>query len=248
MKGLLSGLVLTERENHLFEYDLSLKKLLGHFKTASLSGFGCQEMPLAVGAAGAVLDYLEENQKTVISHINSITPYSLQSQMLLDNATIRNLNLFPDASSSGPSLLGIIDFTVTAMGGRLIRRWLSAPLLDRAEIERRQEAVQNLVDERPVRDGLTKHLKGVQDLERLLGRIVCQRAGPRDLLGLGRSLEEIPRIRALLSGGEYWERQLDKLHDFGELVALLSRSLVEDSAVDAVKRGLHKKRLRPGSR
>lgn len=245
LKEMLPGLVLTARENHLFEYDLSLKKLLGHYKTASLSGFGCQEMKLAVGASGAVMDYLEENQKTVISHISSITPYSLQSQMLLDNATIRNLNLFPDASSSGPSLLGTIDFTITAMGGRLIRRWLSAPLLDKAEIDCRQEAVQNLVDERPVRDALTMHLKGVQDLERLLGRIVCQRAGPHDLLGLGRSLKAIPLIRGLLPGGEYWGKQLDKLHDFDGLVTLLSRSLVEDPPLTLSKSGFIKSGFDP---
>jgi len=107
----LAGFTLTDREDHHFEQGSALKKLLGHFKTASLAGFGCQDLTLAVGAAGAAIGYLEENQRTAISHLAKMVPYSLQGQMLLDNATIRNLNLFPEGHPQGISLLNTIDHT-----------------------------------------------------------------------------------------------------------------------------------------
>jgi DNA mismatch repair protein MutS len=234
---LAAGFLLTSREDYLFEQGASLKRLLGHFKTASLSGFGCQEFDLAVSAAGVAIGYLEDNQKTSVSHITRISPYSLQKQMLLDNATIRNLNLLPDGNASGLSLLNTLDYTVTAMGGRLLRRWLSAPLLDKSEIEERQDAVQSLIDGRPARDGLTRLLKNMQDLERLLGRIVCQRAGPRDLAALSASLTEIPEIKDLLPQETYWKRIVPQLHDFSELTGLLSKALADDLPLAMSKGG-----------
>jgi DNA mismatch repair protein MutS len=233
----LAGFTLTDREDHHFEQGSALKKLLNHFKTASLAGFGCQDLTLAIGAAGAAIGYLEENQKTAISHVTKMVPYSLQGQMLLDNATIRNLNLFPEGHPQGISLLNTIDCTVTAMGGRLIRRWLAAPLLDLEKIALRQDAVQSLLDSRAVRDGLEKHLKKVQDLERLLGRIVCQRAGPRDLLALGQSLSEIPQIKSGLPPGKYWEGLSAALHDFGGLTDRLDKALADDPPLSLSKGG-----------
>jgi len=232
----LAGFALTVREDHHFEHDSAQKKLLGHFKTSSLAGFGCQDMDLAVSAAGAAIGYLEENQKTAVSHIAKISPYSLRRQMLLDNATIRNLNLFPDASQ-GLSLLNTIDQTVTAMGGRLLRRWLAAPLTDRLEIADRQDAIHELVENRTIRDGLGRLLKNIQDLERLLGRIVCQRAGPRDMLGLNNSLIEIPRIAGMLPKGKFWDDLGERLHDFSGLTSLLSRALTDDPPLALSKGG-----------
>ena len=234
----LAGFTLTDREDHHFEQGSALKKLLGHFKTASLAGFGCQDLTLAVGAAGAAIGYLEENQKTAISHLAKIVPYSLQGQMLLDNATIRNLNLFPEGHPQGISLLNTIDHTVTAMGGRLIRRWLAAPLLDLNEITLRQDAVQSLLEGRAARDELGRHLGKVQDLERLLGRIACQRAGPRDLLALGQSLAEIPQIKTGLPPGRYWKDLSAVLHDFGGLTDLLAKALADDPPLSLSKGGV----------
>ncbi|HBZ86504.1 MAG TPA: DNA mismatch repair protein MutS [Candidatus Edwardsbacteria bacterium] len=234
----LAGFTLTDREDHHFEQGSALKKLLGHFKTASLAGFGCQDLTLAVGAAGAAIGYLEENQKTAISHLAKMVPYSLQGQMLLDNATIRNLNLFPEGHPQGISLLNTIDHTVTAMGGRLIRRWLAAPLLDLNEITLRQDAVQSLLEGRAARDELGRHLGKVQDLERLLGRIACQRAGPRDLLALGQSLAEIPQIKTGLPPGRYWKDLSAVLHDFGGLTDLLAKALADDPPLSLSKGGV----------
>lgn len=233
----LAGFTLTEREDHYFEQGWALKKLLGHFKMTSLAGFGCQDLTLAVGAAGATIGYLEENQKTAISHLAKMMPYSLQGQMLLDSATIRNLNLFPEGHPQGISLLNTIDHTATAMGGRLIRRWLAAPMLDLNEIALRQDAVQSLLDSRAVRDELGKHLGKVQDLERLLGRIVCQRAGPRDLMALGQSLAEIPQMKSGLPPGRYWEDLSAVLHDFGGLTDLLAKALTDDPPLALSKGG-----------
>ncbi|MDQ7798199.1 MAG: DNA mismatch repair protein MutS [Candidatus Edwardsbacteria bacterium] len=234
----LAGFPLTDREDHHFEQGWALKKLLGHFKTASLAGFGCQDLTLAVGAAGAAIGYLEENQRTAISHVAKMVPYSLQGQMLLDNATIRNLNLFPEGHPQGTSLLNTIDHTVTAMGGRLLRRWLTAPLLDLDEITLRQDAVQSLLEGRAARDELGRHLGKVQDLERLLGRIVCQRAGPRDLLALGQSLAVVPRIKTGVPPGRYWEDLSAGLHDFGGLTDLLAKALADDPPLSLSKGGV----------
>ncbi|MDI6740149.1 MAG: DNA mismatch repair protein MutS [Candidatus Edwardsbacteria bacterium] len=228
LSGALAGYPVTRQDDYRFEPGMAEQKLLEHFKTKSLAGFGCEDMPLAVGAAGAVLRYLEENQKTVIGHIARLAPYRLANQMLLDGSTIRNLNLLPDQADQTNNLLSVIDLTLTAMGGRLLRRWLMAPLLEIGEIKARQDAVQALTDDRERLARIRGILKQVQDVERLLSRIVCQRAGPRDLAGLAASLELVPSLKRALPGAPYFSGQQDKLGDFTELCGLVKNALIPE--------------------
>lgn len=246
IKVLGLSLSLTGREDRHFDLSAARKKLTGHFGTASLDGFGCQDLDLAAAAAGALLAYLEENQKASIRHITGMSCYRLGDRMLLDGATIRNLNLFPDGRQPGNCLLDILDETATAMGGRLLRRWLAAPLLDVGEITRRQDAIQDLVDRRSSRSGLGEALKRIQDLERLLGRISCQRAGPRDLAGLKTSLEAMPAVKEAIPSGGRWDEMKTGIHDLGELTGLLNRALGDDLPPLAAKGGFIRQGYSPG--
>lgn len=218
----------TWRSDELFGQDRSSKVLIEHFKLASLDGFGCQDMPLALAAAGAVLGYLMENQKSVVPHIVELSPYRLVNQMLLDRATIRNLGLLPEPGLEQPTLLSVLDRTRTAMGGRLLRRWLAAPLLDLGQIESRLDALQSLMDDPAKLENLSTALGRVQDMERLLSRIVCQRAGPRDLIALAASLSAIPEVRSNLPQGVFWKAVDEGFGEFAPLVETIKSAIESD--------------------
>lgn len=224
----LSGCPVTEREAYHFDPDGAGQKLREHFQVATLDGYGCQDMPLAVGAAGAVLRYVEENQRTAAGHITTLSPYRLSAQMLLDGATIRNLNLLPGPAGAAGDLLSAIDRTLTPMGGRALRRWLVAPLLDPAAIAARLDAVQALAGDRQRRTELRGVLKRIQDVERLQSRIACRRAGPRDLAGLAASLALVPSLRDTLPGNPLLDAQRDALGGFGDLCSLIGRAIAPD--------------------
>jgi DNA mismatch repair protein MutS len=224
----LSKQVITARDDYHFDLASSRQKLLDHFQIATLDGFGCGEMGPGISAAGAVLRYLEENQKAVVGHITRLEPYVLSAQMMLDGATIRNLALFPESASGQRSLLEIIDRTATAMGGRLLRRFLGAPLLLPEEIKRRQQAVEEIFSSPRKQEEIGSALKKVQDIERLLGRIVCQRAGPRDLLGLSASLKAAAVLKGFLPEGAYWDEHKPLLHDLAGLYGQLDAAIVSD--------------------
>ncbi len=197
--------------NHLSPYDdwrfelgNARRALLDHFGVASLAGFGCEGLPLAVRAAGAIVQYLQETQKAALSQLRSLSTYSTAAFMNLDAATRRNLELLQTirTGSVKGSLLGVLDAAVTAMGGRLLRQWLNQPLLDRHQLERRLDAVGAFYHDTPARTEVRALLKELADLERLTNRVVQRIAGPRDLLGIRKSLEVVPRLREVVEGME----------------------------------------------
>jgi DNA mismatch repair protein MutS len=200
-KGLLSY-ALTPYAPWRFELETARQALLDHFGVASLEGYGCQGLPLAVRAAGAIVQYLGETQKAALAQLTHLATYSTESFMILDAATRRNLELTRTIRSGSVkgSLLGVLDETVTAMGGRLLRGWLNQPLLDIMALEGRLDAVEALYNDTPTRTESRSLLKGMGDLERLINRVVGKRAGPRDLIGLRRSLETVPRLKKLIEG------------------------------------------------
>ena len=185
-----------------FELGNARQALLDHFGVASLAGFGCEGLPLAVRAAGAIAQYLRETQKAALSQLRSLSTYSVAAFMNLDAATRRNLELLQTirTGSVKGSLLGMLDATVTAMGGRLLRQWLNQPLLDRHQLERRLDAVDAFYHDTPARTEVRALLKELADLERLTNRVVQRIAGPRDLLGIRKSLEAVPRVREVVEG------------------------------------------------
>jgi len=216
----------TEIEEWAFAPDYGRRLLCDQFGVLALDGFGLAGRDAAVSAAGAVLHYLKETQRVALSHLDGIQFYQRQQWMVLDSVTARNLELAEPlfAGETDATLMATVDRTRTSMGARLLKMWLLRPSLDRAEIEQRLDAVEELKRETIARGGLDRHLGGVLDLERLLGKAALGSATPRDLLGLGASLERMPALRAT-AGGLVSARlarlreQVDELRDVAEDIA-----------------------------
>ena len=190
----------TEVEEWTFASDFAQRLLTDHFKVASLDGFGCQGRDLAVAAAGGALHYLQETQRGELLHLDSLQFYELDQAMLLDQSTVKNLELLEslyDGSRNG-TLLQCLDGTATGMGGRLLKTWMLRPEVDLAEIESRQEAVTALTEDLVLREELRERLKQVYDLERLASKVALSSANARDLIALRQSLEQIPGLKLLL--------------------------------------------------
>ncbi len=184
-----------------FDHGNASRALLDHFEAASLSGFGCEGAPLAVQAAGALIQYLLETQKSAVRQLTGLSTYAISEFMTLDPATRRNLELTQTLRSAAArgSLLNVLDKCVTPMGARLLRRWLNQPLLDVTRLEARLDAVQTMSANGQARAEIAVLLKRVSDLERLGNRVVQGIASPRDLLGIARSLEVVPRVAEILA-------------------------------------------------
>jgi len=211
--------------------------LTTHFGTLNLDGFGCENMDLGLSAAGVLLQHLGQESGGSLAHLNKLVPYTLDRFMLLDQATRRNLELTRTLREQGKtgSLLGVLDHTVTAMGGRLLKRWLEQPLVELAEINRRQAQVDVLYQDYLLRSDLRDALKEVYDLERIIGRVVYGSANAKDLLALKHSLQELPVVAGLLERHTPLEietplnslaRELDVL---GDVLELLEQSINEDA-------------------
>lgn len=248
-----------------FEEEPARRVLLQHFRVSSLEAFGCEELPLALSAAGAALYYLKTNQPqggdatgkgdmtSPLQHLNHVWTYSIEAYMTLDAATRRNLelsaSLAPDTNlkNTARSLFGVLDHTETAMGARLLKRWIHQPLLDLEQIHLRQEAVAELHSNAFLRADLRKLLDGLYDVERLVGRIGFGTANARDLIGLKRALLRIPKIKARLNGaGSAHLRALNaELDELGDVLQLIERALVDDPPILIKAGGLIKESFDP---
>jgi len=230
----LEGVHFTPYEPWRFEVERAREALLAQFGASSLEGYGCQGLPLAISAAGAIVQYLEETQKAALEQLDGLRTYSTEAFMTLDSATRRNLELTQTirTRSVQGSLLGVLDQTVTSMGGRLLRRWLSQPLLEIERLNLRLDTVEALHSQGALRAELLSLLKGVRDLERLTGRVVQGIAGPRDLLAVRMSLEVVPQIRETLARFSLPahhplpELALDPCSEVAELIAI---AIAEDA-------------------
>lgn len=174
--------------------------LLEQLGVQSLAGFGAEEQPAAVCAAGALTAYLRETQRRTLGHIHRLQIYSTREYLLVDATTQRSLELvhnLVDGRTQG-TLLEVLDHTRTPMGARLLRQWLIQPLQDLAVIHGRQDGIESLLASAPFRDQVTAGLRGVRDVERILSRVHCRTANARDLVALARSLREIPSIKSAL--------------------------------------------------
>ncbi len=193
--------IATRFEDWHFAVETARQALLDQFGVATLDGFGLQGKPLAIRAAGAIVQYLEATQKSSLSNLTSLASYSTDHYMTLDAATRRNLELTQTirSGSVNGSLLGVLDHTVTPMGARMLRGWIQQPLMVVESIDRRLEAVQLLVDNTPARKDLAASLKQVADLERLVNRAVQGIVRPRELLSLARSLMAVPHVKEILA-------------------------------------------------
>jgi len=183
-----------------FADEFARERLLGHFGTASLKGFGIEDLRLAQRAAGAVLHYLGETRNDRIAHIAKVSRLRPGDHVGLDRFTIRNLELVAPAGDGGRSLLQSMDRCETPMGSRMLKRWILFPLIDRMAIEQRLDTVAALLASPETAETLGTELRAVGDFERLVGKAAAARIAPRELLQLAQSLEASDRVRALLNG------------------------------------------------
>jgi DNA mismatch repair protein MutS len=188
---------ITRRPDAGFDFAKSRRVLQQHFGARTLAPFGLTRSPLAAAAAAAIISYLNETQANVAGQLTRLSSYSPEAFMALDEQTVRSLEIFASAGGA-PSLLATLDETRTAMGGRMLRRWLRQPLLDIAEIARRQEHVAWFASNDKERAELFAALENVHDIERLAGRARAGIATPSEVLALRQSLEAVPRVRAVL--------------------------------------------------
>ncbi|MBA7605351.1 DNA mismatch repair protein MutS [subsurface metagenome] len=227
----LSGLGLTTSvtrlDDYWFELEVAQQTMLDHFGVSTSDGFGCGHLPLAIRAAGAIIHYIQETQKGVLGQLTRLSTYSTESFMALDVNTQRNLELFycTRSGTTGGSLLSIIDLTKTAIGGRLLKRWLGQPLLDITELVKRQDAISWFYDNSMARNQTISLLGEVADLERLINRVRSNIASPRELATLRRSLEVIPRLNRLLAEDSPINWLKDKLKPCRDVVELISEAI-----------------------
>lgn len=209
--------------------------LVEHFKTDSLRGFGADELTAGLEAAAMCLDYLKQTNAGALASVTSLSTYSTSGFMVLDAAARRNLELTHSMSAEtrGASLLSIIDRTRTAMGGRLIRRWLDQPLLDVERINRRLDAVEEFYSNTLMREEVRDQLNGVQDLERLMSRIVSESANARDLVGLAQSIKKLPEISSAIEGAQADRiKTIRQAIEFMEpLVELIEQAIVPEPPI-----------------
>ena len=189
--------IVTARPDWEFSKDTAYRILMEHFGTTSLEGFGCEDMGPALGAAGAVIQYLKETQKTSLKHIGKIQKYQADNRVLMDKATQQSLEITQTirARDREGSLLSVIDQTKTPMGARLLREWIVSPLRVSAEIKYRQIGVKELSENSPLRRELRDILGNIYDIERISTKISCGRANARDLVSLKQSLSKLPALK-----------------------------------------------------
>ncbi|MBF8984497.1 DNA mismatch repair protein MutS [Lutibacter sp. B2] len=227
-----------------YEYDYAEKKILNHLNMISIEGLGLNERKYSICATGALFEYINHTQKNSLAHIQDIHYYSLDSYMVLDKFTRRNLELtetMRDKKKKG-SLLWVLDKTNTAMGARKIKKWVEQPLKDITEIQLRVDAVEELKDNLLVREDLKEYLNSVYDLERLVVRVSCGNANARDLLALKNSLEVLPSIKTSL--GELNTHKLKNIFSEMETVKevkdIIENSIMEDPPIGVKEGGVIK--------
>ncbi|MGD8633038.1 MAG: DNA mismatch repair protein MutS [Anaerolineales bacterium] len=246
VEGVWSGNT-TAAESWRFELERSAEKLKDHFGAATLDGFGIGDEPLAIRAAGALIDYLGQSQQSALSLLTSLSRYSLSDFMVLDAETRRNLELMMTmkGETRQGSLFSVLDDTVTPLGRRMLRQWLNEPLLSINRIDQRLDQVELFFDEGLFRAELRAELKGFPDLERLTNRITAGVARPRDLAVLRENLARIPGLRSKIEdhpGSAVLQETLESLDPCEEVYKLLVRAIEEEPPATLGTMGI----IRPG--
>ena len=218
-------LTVSSLDSRFFSDEYCRKLLREHFHVNTLEGLGLADYEAGTIAAGAVLQYLYETQKTSLAHMTAIRPYTTGQYMMLDTSTRRNLELVETLREKQKrgSLLWVLDRTRTAMGARMLRSWIEQPLIDRAAILERQDAVEELNMNFISREEICEYLNPIYDLERLMGRISYKTANPRDLISFKNSIEMLPHIKRLLDDFsaellKTTNREMDGLSDLADLI------------------------------
>ena len=234
-ESVFTGATLTPIDDWLWQAGGCAAQLCEQFGTLSLDGFGLEGKAEAVRAAGACLRYAQEMQRATASHISDISYFEAHDHLILDQVTVRNLELIESQAGAnrGFSLLNVIDETVTGMGARLMRSWLLRPSVRRGEIEARLTAIEELHASQIKRDHLRALLKDVSDLERLCGRLNMSSASPRDLNALLRSVNQVPRVRLALNASQSSLLQVlyESMDELADVRSLIEQGIADDPPV-----------------
>src|SRR5690554_1493233 len=233
---------ITKLDDWIFNFDYAKELLLMQFKTVNLKGFGVDSLTTGIISAGAILNYLQETQKANLSHINHISLYNPSEFMTLDFAAKGNLEIVFSMQGGGRegSLIEIMDKTVTPMGGRLLKKWISAPLRKLEPIIKRQESVEELLKNKILRKNLLKELQEIGDLERLISRICTGRANPREVVAIKTSLRKIPAIKEHLSkaGIKTLQQISNDLNPLDKLVDKIQSALIDSPPLNIADGGV----------
>jgi DNA mismatch repair protein MutS len=230
LRDVYAGL-LTPREDWVFSVDYGRETLLAQLGTQTLKGFGIDDLPGAIAAAGAIMDYLKETQKSTLLHMRTVVPHVTGESIVLDPATKRNLEITSSfAGSQEGTLFRVIDRTLTPMGGRLLKQWVNNPLKQVDPINHRLSAVMQLVREPPLRNTVSAILSDIGDLERLTAKICTGRATPREVVALKGYLSKGSSLRDALAGAtaDALREAALTLSPLPEIIALLDSALEGD--------------------
>jgi DNA mismatch repair protein MutS len=227
-------------EDWVFQFDFAEEKLLNHFGTSTLKGFGIGHLKSAIVAAGSALYYLEHNQQTNIRHINAISRIDEDKFVWFDQFTIRNLEVLFPSHPGGKTLADVLDNTLTPMGSRLLKKWIVLPLKDLHEINSRLNTVESLILYKEASEDLTTSLTQCGDMERIISKISLLRANPREVLQLGRALECVRQVKQICSNLPGTEMQVfsDQLNPCHSLVDRINKELKADAPVLVNKGGV----------
>lgn len=238
------GPTLTAQEDWTFAADFAIDALVRHFRVHSLDGFGLADCPLGLRAAGAALHYVLSALKRPAGHIRPPRARRAGDHMLLDELTLRNLDIVESSAGGGreATLLGVLDATRTPMGARRLRAWLTRPLLRIDAIRARHDAVESLARNRATLTALRETLSEIRDLERLIARLAAGTGNARDACALGRSLEVLPRLREVLAPlqAPLVAELAASIHPLPELAGEIARALVDEPPVSLKEGGLFK--------
>ena len=226
-------------EDWVFSHDVNYGKLTTHFGVSSLKGFGVEGMASAISAAGAILYYLEFTHHNNVAHISSISRLDREEYVWIDKFTARNLELFASNGGGDNSFARTIDRTKTAMGGRLLRRWIAMPILDKRRIEERHDMVEAFVKDKATRAAVVEQLQQIGDIERIASRIASLRVLPRELLQLKNSLSAVSVLQAALESSDcdifhVAGRNITSLND---VVKRIAETIYPDPASNQIQKG-----------
>ncbi len=225
---------ITKFDDYYFEYDIAGQALLEQLGAASLEGFGCASLPLAIRAAGAIIGYLRENQKAALGLLTRLSTYSTDLFMTLDAHSVRNLELYTNLrwGTPGGSLLATIDMTRTSMGGRLLKKYLGQPLLELEALEKRQDAVEWFHRNTLARGSVIELLSDMPDLERIINRVRSNSVGTRELVALKVALEKLSKMRELLEEKKALSHLTGQLKPCPDVVELIAKAIADQPAVN----------------
>ena len=223
-------------DDWVYDNSYSENKLLDHFNTKSLKGFGVEDIKLGAVAAGSIIHYLDDTEHTNLTHISSLQRIFPESYIWMDRFTMKNLELFNSNSINGFNLSDTIDETITSMGSRKLKSWIAFPLIDKKEIKKRQEIVKSIIKNDDISNTLDIKLNNISDIERLMSKIATYKISPRELVNLKNSLENVSLIKdSLLVYNGILKNYGKSLPSTKSIIREISNTLKDDSPVSILK-------------